>query len=367
MVDEPIAAAIGYGLNVERERHVLVVDFGGGTLDLAVVRTGEQPASPVHHAEVVAKSGRSLGGDTVDRWLVEEYGRRAGVDLTSRPDDYWQDFWRRLVTADAQRVKEALFFDEEATFLIKPPPEFRRGAGDAGLVRLRRDEFIDLLTRQGLPATLEEALAEVLAEAAGRGVEEKQIAEVLMVGGSTLLPGVYRLFEDRFGRDRVRDWQPFEAVAYGACAFAAGNLVEGDFIRHDYALKIYNQKERRHEYPIIVPQGTRYPTRLDLWREDLKPVSPRGQPVREYRLVICELGARHDERGRLQAGSGAIVELNDTNPVLGELRPPHDPRDRASRLRVAFGVNEDRWLCATVDDLQRSLRLKDQEPIVRLR
>ena len=42
--------------------------------------------------------------------------------------------------------------------------------------------------------------------------------DVLMVGGSTLLPGVFPYFEDRFGRDRVRAWHPFHAVVTGVSA-----------------------------------------------------------------------------------------------------------------------------------------------------
>ena len=82
------------------------------------------------------------------------------------------------------------------------------------------------------------------------------ISDVLMVGGSTLLPGVYDTFEEAFGRDRVRAWQPFEAVAYGAAAFATGSLTKSDFIVHDYSLRTYRndgqdveqQAQRIHSY-----------------------------------------------------------------------------------------------------------------------
>ena len=45
--------------------------------------------------------------------------------------------------------------------------------------------------------------------------------DVLVVGGSTLLPGVFPRLERRFDRRRLRAWQPFEAVAFGAASFAA--------------------------------------------------------------------------------------------------------------------------------------------------
>ena len=43
-----------------------------------------------------------------------------------------------------------------------------------------------------------------------------EVDDVVLVGGSTLLPGFFSWFEERFERRRVRAWQPFEAVAFGA-------------------------------------------------------------------------------------------------------------------------------------------------------
>ena len=61
---------------------------------------------------------------------------------------------------------------------------------------------------------VDEAIHRVLAdEPEGIGLDE--VDEVLLVGGSTLLPGVYTRVEEMFGRSRVRAWEPFEAVALG--------------------------------------------------------------------------------------------------------------------------------------------------------
>ena len=46
-----------------------------------------------------------------------------------------------------------------------------------------------------------------------------------------------------------------------------------------------------------------------------------------------------------------IVPLNAASPTLGYLDPPHEPQDRRPRLEIAFGVNAERWLVATVHDL----------------
>ena len=61
-----------------------------------------------------------------------------------------------------------------------------------------------------------------------------------------------------------------------------------------------------------------------------------------------------------------VVPLNESNPTLGTLDPPHSPRDRRPRLEVSFSVNEDRWLCGTVFDLKTRKVLLDDAHVVRL-
>jgi molecular chaperone DnaK (HSP70) len=86
IIDEPTAAALGYGA-IAPSALVLVIDFGGGTLDLSLVRLpksenvakwGEQIGVnrsewTEHQAEVIAKTGYTIGGEDVDQWLVQDY------------------------------------------------------------------------------------------------------------------------------------------------------------------------------------------------------------------------------------------------------------------------------------------------------
>ena len=204
---------------------------------------------------------------------------------------------------------------------------------------------------------------------------------MLLVGGSTLLPEVFATVARRFGRDRVRYWLPFEAVAYGAGIFAAQRVHTGDFILHDYALLTHDPKSGEPAHTVIIPRGTRFPTTMNAWEKQLTPTCALGEPERSFKLVICEIGAAGDVPGvgwddagnlhRLGGGGQAsasplVVKLNESNPALGELSPPHAPSDRRPRLRVAFGVNAERWLCATVEDLFSRRRLMHEEPVVRL-
>src|SRR3984957_8028680 len=89
LINEPTAAAICYGLNAQDDQTVLVYDFGGGTLDVTVLR--------IHHGifeEVSSKGIGKLGGDDIDTILGKHLGDRfqekTGFDILNSP--YKQQF-----------------------------------------------------------------------------------------------------------------------------------------------------------------------------------------------------------------------------------------------------------------------------------
>src|SRR5436309_14776154 len=84
LINEPTAAAICYGLNAQQDQTVLVYDFGGGTLDVTILR--------IHHGvfeEVSSKGIGKLGGDDLDTALGNLIGRRfmekTGYDILNSP------------------------------------------------------------------------------------------------------------------------------------------------------------------------------------------------------------------------------------------------------------------------------------------
>ena len=265
---------------------------------------------------------------------------------------------------------------------MQPPEEMRavhsRLHGEDPRIDYSRDDLIALLEQHGLYDTLTACLDDIMKQASVRNLQVGAIDEVLMVGGSTLLPNVYAIFEERFGRDRVRAWHPFEAVVRGACSLLATGIAHVDFIVHDYAFVTHDKITTEVQYQTIIPRGTHFPTPADFWRRQLVPTCPLGEPETIFRLVVCEVGRTNgddggfgwDKAGNLhkldQTNQRLIVPLNESNPTLGTLNPPHQPSDRAPRLDVAFGVNENRWLCATVTDMKTSKLLLDNEPVVRL-
>lgn len=383
-VDEPVASALGYGLGLQRPRVVLVIDIGGGTMHVAAVRISPKDvASGTGH--VLGKQGRLLGGNVVDRWILRWACERTGYPLAEDTTDDATAFWNRQLLAESCRVKESLHFRESDRFQLTPPEDPRsvqvRLGGKPDHFEVTPQDLVDLLDRNGFYRALGESIDDALAEAARHGIGAAEIDDVLMVGGSSLLPGVYTRVEDRFGRDRVRAWQPFEATAYGGCAFAAGAFGQSDFIVHDYAFVTHDPKSHEPQYTVIVPKGTRFPSG-PIWRRQLVPTCSLGEPETIFKLTVCEIGEAHgaEERrfafdaagnvhklgGRDGGSDRVVVPLNESNPTLGYLDPPHPPGDRAARLEIAFEVNGDRWLCASVLDLKTRKHLMKTEPVVRL-
>ena len=82
----------------------------------------------------------------------------------------------------------------------------------------------------------------------------------------------------------------------------------------------------------------------------------------ESRFAWDEQGALHS----LEGEDRLVVPLNEADPVLGRLDPPHRPSDPAPRLEVILGVDADRWLRATVRDLRSDRLLMEQAGVVRL-
>jgi len=387
VIDEPVAAALGYGLSIDEPRNILVIDFGGGTLDIALIHTGGN-YNDLGHAQVIAKEGVPVGGNLIDSWIIDDICDHYGYDFNRLSTDSSIAWWYRMLLDEARKLKEALFFEEKSTFFMMPGKIFTEYIKPAEMndprlkkpVDYTRKKLLNTLEKNGLYKILTNVIDGVLQSAKLKGLNEEQIDDVIMVGGSTLLPKVYSHIEKRFGRSKVRAWQPFTAVAFGAAAFAAGKIRKSDHITHDYAIRTYDRESHEPEHHIIVPSGTSYPTQNDFWKRQLVPTCALGEPERLFKLIICEIGTRHfegqefvwDQKGEMHMLDGTeknklVIPLNESDPTMGYLDPPHMPSDKRARIEISFMINEDRWLCSNVFDLKTGKYLLKEKPVIRLK
>jgi len=211
IINEPTAAALAYGLDKKGSETVMVFDLGGGTFDVSILEVGEGVF------EVKATAGDThLGGDDFDKrivdWLAEEFKRDQGIDL--RAD---RQSLQRLTEA-AEKAKVELSSVTEAT--ISLPFITADASGPKHLeMKLSRAKF-DQLTAD----LVERCVGPVKQALQDAKLTDRDIDEVILVGGATRMPSVQALVRRMTaGKEPNQSVNPDEVVAVGA-AIQAGVL-----------------------------------------------------------------------------------------------------------------------------------------------
>jgi hypothetical chaperone protein len=250
-VYEPVAAAFFFAQRLEQDATVLVADFGGGTTDYSVMRfervNGAIRAKPLSH------SGVGIAGDSFDYRIIDHvvspqlgkgtFYRSMGKTL-EMPKSYYANFARwnllsimkttkefrdlkqlvrfsldpklleqfvALIESEqgyslyraVSKTKEALSSVEETAFEFAVP-------GTRIKATVTRRAFEDWI--EGDLHRIERALDEALAKAK---VDAGQIDKVFLTGGTSFVPAVRRLFEDRFGAARIEAGDEHVSIAKG--------------------------------------------------------------------------------------------------------------------------------------------------------
>lgn len=200
IIDEPNAAAMAYGLDHWRENaNILIYDLGGGTFDVTLVHMGKGGQL----STITTRGNHKLGGRDwdarIENMLLERFEEDTGLNLRSDVDAC------AIIRGMSENVKKRL----SSMSVVKAGATFPGfGRSEASISRQEFDENTsDLLEQTGslCRAVLEEA-----------GISVRDVADVLLVGGSTRMPQVRAYLQRVFGRSPIMHVNPDEAVALGA-------------------------------------------------------------------------------------------------------------------------------------------------------
>ncbi|PZT47751.1 molecular chaperone DnaK [Helicobacter valdiviensis] len=213
IINEPTSAALAYGLDKKQAEKIVVYDLGGGTFDVTVLETGDNVV------EVLATGGDAfLGGDDFDNaiidYIAKSFEDANGINLKNDVMAL-----QRLKEA-AENAKKELSSAAETE--INLPFITADASGPKHLVeKLSRAKFEALIETY-----IDQTINKIDSVIKDADLSKSDIAEVVMVGGSTRIPKVQERVKDFIGKELNKSVNPDEVVAIGAAI--QGGVLKGD-------------------------------------------------------------------------------------------------------------------------------------------
>jgi len=213
VINEPTAAALAYGLDKSEDKVIAVYDLGGGTFDVSILEIQKGVF------EVKSTNGDTLlGGEDFDNTLVEhlieEFKKDQGIDL--KKDVMALQRVREAAEKAKCELSSALQTDINLPYLTMD------ASGPKHMnLKLSRSKFETIV--ESIVKRTVEPCKKALKDA---DVAQKDVGEVLLVGGMSRMPKVQTLVNEIFGRAPSKSVNPDEAVAMGAAI--QGGVLAGD-------------------------------------------------------------------------------------------------------------------------------------------
>ncbi|MBI5642196.1 MAG: Hsp70 family protein [Deltaproteobacteria bacterium] len=239
-IEEPLAAAVGYQVIEDRDKVLMLIDFGGSTLNTMVLRLN------IKEVHIVSKPERAqlLGGHDIDIWLAKHLASKVGLSEENLP--------YRLIHK-AEHIKIELSKRDDVPFEWE----------GREVCRVTREEFEKILDKNDFYKFIDRTVSYVLRRADKVGIKKDKIEVVLLTGGSSQIPSfkekIGHIFPNLRKQNLIYDHSPLSAVGIGAALYATKDITD----RHlgmAYAIRYApNEKETTHSFSIVLEKGETLP------------------------------------------------------------------------------------------------------------
>lgn len=193
IIEEPIAAAIGAGIDISRPCGNMIVDIGGGTADIAVISLGG----------TVVSTSIKVAGDNFDEAIVRYMRKNHNLLIGERTAEEI-----KIKIGSAYKRPEVVTMDVRGRNLVTGLPK---------TITVTSDETLDALKEitsqivEAVHSVLEKTPPELAADVSDRGI--------VLTGGGSLLYGLEELIEEKTGITTMTAEEPMTAVAVGTGKF----------------------------------------------------------------------------------------------------------------------------------------------------
>ena len=262
LVDEPTAAAIG--INVPHGSKIMIIDIGGSTIDLNIVRIegGEGKSAPIAEllkfkgedvsaiskqklrcAEIISKAACKIGGKDIDKWIVNYF-----VPLSK---DH-----RNLIIAEKIKCnlsKQDIKADQK--YIVS----FYNENDKKEDFLISKKIFEEILISNNLINLLNSLFKNLINDARGKDYEINDLWSVILVGGGTQIPLIRNWISNKMPELTINYPPPIESVALGALFLTPGVKIK-DILTKGLLIRLFNKRENKHFWHPIFYKGQTWPT-----------------------------------------------------------------------------------------------------------
>ena len=254
---EPIAAAIAYEKQVQKEELILVADIGGGTTDYTIVRVGGKKKLE-RKEDILATNGVYVGGNSFDTQIIRNFVtehlgegslyKNMGKEMSIGPHLYndfseWHKFQKMydikvlngiekliFMAYDKEKISRLLELIREGLYfsfsqkIIESKAQLSFDETTFIDMNLFQDPFRQEITREAFNKVITpdiEKIKMTLDETIKMAnISCDEIDRVFLTGGSTLVPAVKNLYREVFGEEKLVHTDVFSSVGYGLALYA---------------------------------------------------------------------------------------------------------------------------------------------------